>query len=92
MISSLSKSAAQGPLYYFSERLIWLQDDKHAIISDVYGQNKAKLNSSFMNNVHTIAVVDPNLEIIPGEKFYLYFYFLIHFSMLLTLILYDRWK
>ncbi|XP_077293792.1 receptor protein-tyrosine kinase sevenless [Arctopsyche grandis] len=62
LISSVSNAATLGPLCYFSDRLIWLQDDTHAIISDITGRNKAKLNSSSMTNVNTIAIVSLSLE------------------------------
>lgn len=60
LISSLSGATTLGPLYYYSERLIWLQNFTHVVISDLSGNNKANLNC-IKSHVNVIAVFNPEL-------------------------------
>jgi proto-oncogene tyrosine-protein kinase ROS len=55
----------QGPLCYFSEHLLWLQDDRNAVISDLSGQNTAVINGITPSGLHMVAVMDPALHQYP---------------------------
>ena len=39
-------ASMQGPLCYFSQHLLWLQDDRNAVIGDLGGQNAAVITGS----------------------------------------------
>lgn len=47
-----------GPLCYFSERLVWVQDASRAVVSDLAGRYTAEL----VPRVHVIAVRDPTVH------------------------------
>ncbi|XP_014249043.1 proto-oncogene tyrosine-protein kinase ROS [Cimex lectularius] len=47
-----------GPLVYFDNRLIWLRDDKQAVIGDLLGSNSALLNIPVLNNLNVFTVID----------------------------------
>jgi len=55
----------QGPLCYFSEHLLWLQDDRNAVISDLSGQNTAVINGITPSGLYMVAVMDPALHQYP---------------------------
>jgi proto-oncogene tyrosine-protein kinase ROS len=65
-ISSLQKPNMQGPLCYFHKRLLWLQDDKNAAISDLQGKNIATVSSKSMSGLTLVYVVDSSLHVLPG--------------------------
>lgn len=52
----------QGPLCYFSEHLLWLQDDRNAVIGDLFGQNTAIINGITLSGLRMVAVMDPALH------------------------------
>ncbi|XP_045523257.1 proto-oncogene tyrosine-protein kinase ROS isoform X2 [Pieris brassicae] len=58
LVSRLSGTATLGPLCYFSERLVWVQDASRAVVSDLAGKYTAEL----IPRVHVIAVRDPTLH------------------------------
>lgn len=68
MISSLQRPNIQGPLCYFQRRLLWLQDDKKAAISDLSGKNVATINGNHFTGLKLMHVVDPSLHVLPGEE------------------------
>lgn len=49
----------QGPLCYFSEHLLWLQDDRNAVIGDLSGQNTAVINGITLSSLYMVAIADP---------------------------------
>lgn len=55
----------QGPLCYFSEHLLWLQDDRNAVIGDLSGQNTAVINGITLSGLYMVAVMDPALHQYP---------------------------
>lgn len=67
----------QGPLSYFSDRLLWLQDDHTVVISNVTGKNLAHLRHIKLNGLKAFSVVDPTqhtypnvsgpINVIPGQ-------------------------
>lgn len=61
----LKASSIEGPLGYFSDRLIWLQDEHTVIIGSTSGKNLAHIRNSKLANLHTLAVIDPNHRKIP---------------------------
>ncbi|XP_034935442.1 proto-oncogene tyrosine-protein kinase ROS isoform X2 [Chelonus insularis] len=64
-VSSLQYPNIQGPLCYFSEHLLWLQDDKNAVIGDLTGQNTAMINGITLIGLHMVAIIDPALHQYP---------------------------
>lgn len=67
LVSTLQKSTnIQGPLCYFHKRLLWLQDDENAAISDLSGKNIATINGKYMKGLNMIHVVDFSLYMLPG--------------------------
>lgn len=67
MVSSLQKPNMQGPLCYFNNRLLWLQDNKNAAISDLHGKNIAKISGKSMSGLTMVSVVDSSLHVWPSE-------------------------
>lgn len=57
----------QGPLSYFSDRLLWLQDDQTAVISNVTGRNLAHLRHIKLNGLKTFAIIDPTQQTRPAN-------------------------
>ncbi|XP_006622853.1 proto-oncogene tyrosine-protein kinase ROS isoform X3 [Apis dorsata] len=64
-ISALQHPNMQGPLCYFSEHLLWLQDDRNAVIGDLSGQNTAIINGITLSGLHMVAIMDPALHQYP---------------------------
>ncbi|XP_072751260.1 proto-oncogene tyrosine-protein kinase ROS isoform X2 [Anoplolepis gracilipes] len=64
-VSTLKDPNVQGPLCYFSEHLLWLQDDTNAVIGDLSGQNTAVINGITLSGLHMVAVMDPALHQYP---------------------------
>ncbi|KAG8223272.1 hypothetical protein J437_LFUL001549 [Ladona fulva] len=69
-VSNLQQSMVQGPLVYFSNRLLWLQGERIAVIGDMTGQNAALVSGESLTGLNTAAVIDPALHVVPdlGEK------------------------
>ncbi|XP_015176489.1 PREDICTED: proto-oncogene tyrosine-protein kinase ROS isoform X2 [Polistes dominula] len=61
-VSALQHPNIQGPLCYFSEHLLWLQDDRNAVIGDLFGQNTAIINGITLSGLRMVAVMDPALH------------------------------
>ncbi|XP_015429752.1 PREDICTED: proto-oncogene tyrosine-protein kinase ROS [Dufourea novaeangliae] len=66
-VSALQHPNMQGPLCYFSEHLLWLQDDRNAVIGDLSGQNTAVINGITLSGLHMVAVMDPALHQYPNN-------------------------
>ena len=66
-VSSLQHPNMQGPLCYFSEHLLWLQDDRNTVIGDLSGQNTAIINGISLIGLHMVAIMDPALHQYPGN-------------------------
>ncbi|XP_036141230.1 proto-oncogene tyrosine-protein kinase ROS isoform X3 [Monomorium pharaonis] len=64
-VSALQHPNMQGPLCYFSEHLLWLQDDRNAVIGDLFGQNTAVINGITLSGLYMVAVMDPALHQYP---------------------------
>ncbi|KAL3277022.1 hypothetical protein HHI36_012384 [Cryptolaemus montrouzieri] len=60
------RNPLEGPLSYFHNRLLWLQDDKTAAVSDLHGQNVATVREATMTDLTTVYVVDPTLHKLPA--------------------------
>lgn len=69
-ISSLQHPNMQGPLCYFSDHLLWLQDNKNAVIGDLTGHNEAIISGVSLSGLNMIAVMDDNVHSKLG-KFYI---------------------
>ncbi|XP_066586207.1 proto-oncogene tyrosine-protein kinase ROS [Prorops nasuta] len=61
-VSALQHPNMQGPLCYFSEHLLWLQDDRNAVIGDLSGQNTAIINGVTLSGLHMVGIMDPALH------------------------------
>ncbi|XP_012234446.2 proto-oncogene tyrosine-protein kinase ROS isoform X2 [Linepithema humile] len=64
-VSALQHPNMQGPLCYFSEHLLWLQDDRNAVIGDLSGQNTAVINGITLSGLYMVAIMDPALHQYP---------------------------
>ena len=64
-ISTLQHPNIQGPLCYFSQHLLWLQDNKNAVIGDLSGQNTAIINGITLFNLYMVSILDPGLHQYP---------------------------
>ncbi|KAJ8934365.1 hypothetical protein NQ314_013406 [Rhamnusium bicolor] len=67
IVSSLQKPNMQGPLCYFHKRLLWLQDDKNAAISDLSGKNIATITGKSIWGLNMVYVVDSSLHMLPDD-------------------------
>lgn len=63
----LQKLNIAGPLSYFNKRLIWLQDHKNAVISDLQVDNIAIINGKSFLGLNMIYVMDPTLHTKPSN-------------------------
>ncbi|XP_044756024.1 proto-oncogene tyrosine-protein kinase ROS isoform X2 [Coccinella septempunctata] len=59
------RNPVEGPLSYFHNRLLWLQDNKTAMVSDLLGQNIATLKEATIKELTTVYVVDPTFYKLP---------------------------
>ncbi|KAJ8952660.1 hypothetical protein NQ318_020975, partial [Aromia moschata] len=66
-VSSLKESNMQGPLCYFHKRLLWLQDDKNAAISDLSGTNIATISRKNIWGLNMVYIVDASLHTLPDD-------------------------
>ncbi|XP_015585702.1 proto-oncogene tyrosine-protein kinase ROS isoform X3 [Cephus cinctus] len=64
-VSALQHPSMQGPLCYFSEHLLWLQDDRNAVIGDMTGQNTAVINGITLSGLHMVSIMDTALHRYP---------------------------
>ena len=65
-VGQLPESHLRGPLSYYSDRMFWLEEQQnHALISEVNGENFAVLRGTGLNDINTLTVVDPSLQPIP---------------------------
>ncbi|KAF4521972.1 hypothetical protein B566_EDAN012521 [Ephemera danica] len=68
-VTGLMHPVVQGPLCYFSNHLLWLQDSSNAVISDLTGQSAAVISGPGLSGLNALAVVDPAHHInLVGEK------------------------
>ncbi|XP_031333150.1 proto-oncogene tyrosine-protein kinase ROS isoform X2 [Photinus pyralis] len=65
-VSGLQKPDMQGPLCYFNDRLLWLKDDKNAVISDLMGKNVANIQGKDLSGLTMIFVMDSNVHTWPN--------------------------
>ncbi|KAK7868921.1 hypothetical protein R5R35_014230 [Gryllus longicercus] len=63
----LQQHNIQGPLCYFSDHLLWLQDDRNAVVGDLNGQNTALINKLSLSGLHMATVVDTALQYFPDH-------------------------
>ncbi|XP_064488538.1 proto-oncogene tyrosine-protein kinase ROS-like isoform X2 [Ornithodoros turicata] len=66
LIGPLPESDMKGPIWYFSNRLYWIHQQKEASISNMLGQNVATLKGSGLHGLRALAIVDPSLHPYPG--------------------------
>lgn len=66
-MSTLQHPNIQGPLCYFSQHLLWLQDDQNAVIGDLYGQNTAAINGITLSGLHMVAIMDRTMHRYPNN-------------------------
>lgn len=61
----LMEKAIQGPLTYFSDRLLWLQDDQTVVISNMTGKSLAYIKNLKLSELKAFTVIDPTLQADP---------------------------
>ncbi|KAJ9583818.1 hypothetical protein L9F63_021821, partial [Diploptera punctata] len=66
--TSLQHPHIQGPLCYFSDHLMWLQDGKNAVIGDLNGQNTAIISGTSLSGLNIVAVLDSLLHHYPNTS------------------------
>ncbi|XP_050027352.2 proto-oncogene tyrosine-protein kinase ROS isoform X2 [Dermacentor andersoni] len=66
IIGPLSESEMKGPVWYFSDRLYWIHQEKQAVISNMLGQSVATLKGLGLFELKALAVVDSSLQPYPG--------------------------
>lgn len=59
-VANLQHPNMQGPLCYFSDHLLWLQDNRNAVIGDLDGQNAAIISGIGLSGLNMVAVRDTN--------------------------------
>lgn len=62
----LKEKSLQGPLTYFSDRLLWLQDEHTVIISNMTGKNLAHIRNQKLSGLKSFAVIDQTHHILPN--------------------------
>ncbi|KAJ8921659.1 hypothetical protein NQ315_010568, partial [Exocentrus adspersus] len=67
VVSALEKPSMQGPLCYFHKRLLWLQNDNNAAISDLSGKNIATINGKRLWGLNMVYVIDSSLHMLPDN-------------------------
>ncbi|XP_054270502.1 proto-oncogene tyrosine-protein kinase ROS isoform X2 [Macrosteles quadrilineatus] len=68
-VSSLQYPNMQGPLCYFDNHLVWLRDDRYAVIGDMQGQNSAVLSGLSLSELNMVTIMDHALHYAPrGRK------------------------
>lgn len=63
----LSEKSIQGPLMYFSDRLLWLQDNHTIVISNMTGKNLAYIKNKELNGLKAFSVIDPTHHVAPAN-------------------------
>lgn len=63
----LYKPNIQGPLCYFDNRLLWLQDFKNAAISDTEVKNVAMISGKSMSKLTMVYVLDYSIHTMPSK-------------------------
>ncbi|XP_077540102.1 receptor protein-tyrosine kinase sevenless isoform X2 [Haemaphysalis longicornis] len=66
IIGPLTESEMKGPVWYFSDRLYWIHQEKQAVISNMLGQSVATLKGLGLFDLKALAVVDASLQPSPG--------------------------
>lgn len=66
-VYTLENTIVEGPLRYFNNRLLWLQENRVSVIGDLQGQYSAKLSGKNLLNLITVTIVDSSLQIWPGN-------------------------
>lgn len=61
-VSSLQQPDMQGPLCYFSDHLLWLRDNRNAVIGDLNGQNAAVISGMSLSGLNMVAIMDPAIH------------------------------
>lgn len=49
----------QGPLNYFSDRLLWLQDERTVIVGNMTGKSLAHIRNSKLSGLKFFTIIDP---------------------------------
>ncbi|XP_059481438.1 proto-oncogene tyrosine-protein kinase ROS isoform X2 [Neocloeon triangulifer] len=75
-VISIANPIVQGPLCYFSDHLLWLQDSNVAVISDTNGEGAAIISDTRLSGLYVVAIIDrstqqhpsneTNIEVIPS--------------------------
>lgn len=63
----LSEKSIQGPLMYFSDRLLWLQDNHTIVISNMTGKNLAFIKNKELSGLKAFSVIDPTHHAVPAN-------------------------
>jgi len=78
-----------GPLCYFGDHLLWLQDDRNAVIADMGGQNTAVISGTRLSGLKMVAVLDPVLHHYPSKYAVMFIYCLCSHNVLVCEIQED---
>jgi proto-oncogene tyrosine-protein kinase ROS len=58
-----------GGLNHFSDRLMWLQDEKTVVVADIAGKNLAYLKNEKLAGLRAVSVIDVTYHIFPDSNF-----------------------
>ncbi|XP_065345977.1 proto-oncogene tyrosine-protein kinase ROS isoform X2 [Cloeon dipterum] len=64
---SIANPIVQGPLCYFSDHLLWLQDGNVAVISDTSGGGAAIISDSRLSGLYVVAIIDRSTQHHPKD-------------------------
>lgn len=62
---ALQDKTLQGPLTYFSDRLVWLADEHTVIIGNMTGKNLAQIKKTRLSGLKAFSVIDPTHHAMP---------------------------
>lgn len=57
-----------GPLAYYSDRLLWITDDRTLTIANESGQNLAYIRNDKVSGIKSVTVIDPTKASFPAEN------------------------
>ncbi|KAG8193693.1 hypothetical protein JTE90_024054 [Oedothorax gibbosus] len=65
VVGSLSENGSHGPVGYYSHRVFWLHENQQAFVSDIKGNNLARMRREGLNGLTSMEIIDPSLHPYP---------------------------
>lgn len=54
-------------MWYFNHRVFWLHENQRAFVSDIKGNNFARIYGQGLNGLTSMEIIDPSLHPYPGK-------------------------